>query len=71
MNFYCLNLRFDYFLSSIEVVPSDDIVEIAVDKTNDKEIYVLMKSGSLNVWNIEEHKIIQTFNLIRKMYKRI
>ncbi|KAL4472518.1 hypothetical protein ABPG74_018467 [Tetrahymena malaccensis] len=54
-----------------KISTNDDIQQIAINPTNNNEICVLMVSGFINIWDIEEKKVIQTFQTIRKMYRRI
>ncbi|EAR97696.1 hypothetical protein TTHERM_00621160 (macronuclear) [Tetrahymena thermophila SB210] len=54
-----------------KISTTDDIQQIAINPSNTKEICVLMVSGYINIWDIEEKKIIQSFQTIRKMYRRI
>lgn len=49
----------------------NDIESIGTCSNNDREIFVLLKNGHLNIWDIDERKVIKDFSTIKKMYKHV
>jgi len=50
-----------YCLIVIEIETVDDIQSLGTCSNNDRELFVLMKSGHLNIWDIVERKVIKVF----------
>jgi len=50
-----------FYLFETEIETVNDIVSIGTCNNNDKELFVLMKSGHLNIWDIIERKVVKVF----------